>query len=118
MAAKLTLLAAPTFTASPEIPVAGQAQPVPVPMTFKHRPTDELLEWDKKKGERTDLQTFLDMVVGWGLEDDVPDSTPPQTTPVPFNEANAAIFLKNYGGAAYATYLTYLDELLKARRKN
>lgn len=115
---KLTLKAAPTFTVPVDINVPGQADPVPVRMTFKHRTKSELLAFEQEKRTLSDLQVFMRVVLGWELEDEVPDTDPPQCVPVAFNEATAAVFLDHYAGAALSTWLTYVDELFKARRKN
>ena len=100
----LTLLAAPTFTAPVGIPIAG-GDPVVVPMTFKHRTRDELDAFvDSRKG-KTDAETFADMVVGWGLDDE-------------FTPENVATLLQNRIGTALAAYHVYVGELTKAREKN
>ena len=102
--ARLNLEAAPTFSASVPIPVAG-GDPVPVLMTFKHRTKDELDSFIKARAKKTDDDAFLEMVVGWDLEDE-------------FTPANAKRLLQNYIGAALVTFMTYIDELTKARTKN
>ena len=102
--AKLQLKANPTFSASVGVPVAG-GEEVPVVMTFKHRTRTELDEFIKSRPKKSDVQTFLDMVEGWDLEDE-------------FNEANAKTLLENYIGAALATFHVYIDQLVQAKAKN
>jgi hypothetical protein len=98
---KLKLNAAPTFRAVVAIPVAGESA-IPVEMTFKHRTKKALSEFANSRAEKTDAETFLDMVVDWDLEDE-------------FTPAHADVLLENYIGAALATYRTYIDELVQAK---
>lgn len=103
--AKLQLKAAPTFQKEVGIKdAAGNA--TPVLLTFKHRTKTELDEFIKARPDKTDEQTFMDMVVGWDLEDE-------------FNEANVKLLMENYmGGAAMPTFTTYIDALIQARLGN
>lgn len=101
---KLVLKANPTFQASVGIPIAGGTS-VPVLMTFKHRTRTALKEFIDTRADKTDTESFFDMVCGWELSDE-------------FNEANVNELLENYIGAGLATYRTYVDELTKAREKN
>lgn len=102
--AKLKLMANPTFKAKVGIPVAG-GDPVPVEFTFRHRTKKDLAEWMASRADKTDLDSFMDMVEGWDIEE-------------PFDRARAELLLENYAGAALATYQVYLDELLQAKLKN
>ena len=102
--AKLSLVANPTFTAKVGIPVAG-GDPVEVVFTFKHRTKDELDEFIKTRADKPDTDSFLEMVVGWDLEDK-------------FTPENAGLLLQNRIGTALATYRVYVDELIGAREKN
>lgn len=103
--AKLKLIANPTFTAKVAIPVAG-GDSVDVEFTFKHRTKiqmDEFLKaWD---GKAVTSDTLLEMVSGWELEDK-------------FGKESMELLIDNYIGAALAIYLTYIDELYKAKQKN
>jgi Ca2+-binding EF-hand superfamily protein len=102
---KLTLQAKPTFSADVGIQVAGEEKPVKVRMTFKHRTRTELAKFVQERDGKVDAETFLDMVVGWELEDQL-------------TRENVELLLENYGGAAVATYRAYFDELMAARRGN
>jgi hypothetical protein len=102
--AKLQLDAAPTFQADVGIPVAG-GEPVPVKLTFKHRTKAELEKFIKGRAEKSDVDSFLDMVTAWDLEDD-------------FTKKNVEKLLQNYIGAALATFHAYIDQLVQARRGN
>ena len=102
--AKLSLVPNPTFKAKVAIPQAG-GDSVEVEFTFKHRTKTELSEFVKGRAEKSDVETFMDMVSGWELSD-------------AFTEANAAALLEGYIGAALATYQTYIDELVKHKAKN
>lgn len=102
--AKLTLKAAPTFRAKVGIPVAGGAS-VDVMFTFKHRTKTELVEFVSTRADKTDEDSFLDMVTGWDLEDE-------------FGPDAVKLLLENYIGAAVATYEAYKAELVKAKPGN
>jgi hypothetical protein len=102
--AKLRIDPAPTFNADVDVPVAGGAS-VPVQMTFRHRTRDELDEFIKGRANKTDDQSFMDMVVGWDFEDE-------------FSEENVRRLLQKRIGVALATFHKYIDELTKAREKN
>lgn len=105
MAAKLKLVAEPTFRAKVGIPRAG-AEPVEVEFEFRHRTKSELDEFIKSRDGKSDIDSFLDMVIGWpGIEEE-------------FNRANAEILLENRIGVALATYRTYVEELIGNRVKN
>jgi len=102
--AKLQLVAQPTFKWKVPVPVAG-AEPVMVEMTFKHRTRSELSKWIETRAGKDDEDSFMEMVTAWELED-------------PFTVESVKLFLELYGGAARATYRTYVDELLGQRIKN
>jgi Phage tail assembly chaperone len=102
--AKLTLVAAPTFKSKVGVPVAGGA-PVEVEFTFRHRTKTELEAFVKSRADKTDVESFMDMVTGWELED-------------AFGAESVALLLENYIGAAIATYRAYMLELVEAREKN
>jgi hypothetical protein len=102
--ARLALKAAPTFKAKVGIPVAGSA-PVEVEFTFKHRTKTELDEFVKSRADKTDAESFMAMVEAWELTD-------------AFTAENVEQLLESYIGAAMATFQTYLDELVQAKRKN
>lgn len=101
---KLTLKANPTFRAKVGIPVAGGA-PISVDFTFKHRTKSELDKFMKSRGDVSDVDTVMDMVEGWELEEK-------------FDREGVELLLENYAGAALALYLAYIEELLQAKRKN
>jgi Phage tail assembly chaperone len=103
--AKLKLVADPTFRAKVPIPVAGSDAAVDVLMTFRHRKKSELEEFIKTRADKTDADTFMDMVTAWELEDE-------------FNRANAETLLENYMGAGLATFRVYIEELAKAKLGN
>lgn len=102
--AKLTLKAAPTFRAKVGIPVAG-GSPVPVEFVFKHRTKTELEQFMASRAGASDLDSVLEMAEGWDLSE-------------PFDREGVELLLENYGGAALALYVAYVDELLQAKRKN
>ena len=102
--AKLSLVADPTFPAKVGIPVAG-GDPIEVVFTFKHRTKDELDEFFKTRADKSDAESFLDMVSGWEFQDE-------------FTPENVEILLQNHIGTALATFRVYVDELVGARVKN
>ena len=102
--AKLKLIANPTFKFIVGIPVAG-GEPAPVEMIFKHRTKTELDEFIKTRADKTDAESFTDMVVGWDLEDT-------------FSAASVDTLLENYAGAGLATFRVYIDQLIQAKLKN
>lgn len=102
--AKFTLTAKPTFNAKVGFPQAG-GEPVDVLLTFKHRTKTELDEFLKSRDGRSDVDAFMEMVVGWELTDE-------------FSKANVELLLENHIGVALSTYKTYIDELLQHRAKN
>lgn len=102
--AKFILKANPTFAAKVAFPVAG-GKSVDVLVTFKHRTKTELDEFLKTRDGRTDVESFMEMVVGWDLED-------------AFNRENVELLLENHLGVALATWKAYLDELVQHRTKN
>lgn len=102
--AKLSLVANPTFTAKVAIPKAG-GDPVELEFTFKHRTKSGLAEFMTSRDDKTDTESFMDMVVGWELADE-------------FNAESVDTLLENYIGTALATYHVYIDELVQAKLKN
>ena len=101
---KLTLIAAPTFPAEVPIPIAG-GDPISVSMTFKHRTKRELESFVKEREGKSDIDSFLDFVIGWELEDE-------------FNRENIETLFEHHIGTPIVAFRTYLDQLYKAREKN
>ena len=101
---KFSLKANPTFTAKVGFPQAG-GDTVDVSLTFKHRTKSGLDEFLTSRADRTDVDAFLEMVVGWELSDE-------------FNRENVETLLENHIGVALATYKTYIDQLVQHRAKN
>lgn len=102
--AKFALKADPTFAAKVGFPIAG-GESVDVLLTFKHRTKTALDEFLSTRENRSDVDSFVDMVVGWELLDE-------------FNRANVELLLENHIGVAVATYKSYIDELVQHRRGN
>jgi hypothetical protein len=102
--AKFVLKAEPTFKSKVGFPVAG-GEPVDVLLTFKHRTKDALDEFVKSRIGKTDAEAFLDMVVGWELEDE-------------FTKENVELLTQNHMGVGLATFQKYIDELVQHRRGN
>jgi hypothetical protein len=102
--AKLKLIANPTFKSKVGIPVAG-GEPVEVEFTFKHRTKTALDEFIKSRADKSDTDTFMEMVEGWDLADE-------------FNKNSVDLLLENYIGTALATYRVYVDQLIQSKLKN
>lgn len=102
--AKLKLIANPTFKAKVGVPVAG-GDPVMVEMEFKHRTKTALDEFIKARVDKSDSETFMEMVVGWDLED-------------PFIKQSVETLLENYAGTSLAAFRVYIDQLVQTKIKN
>lgn len=102
--ARLKLVAEPTFQAKVEIPLAGGTS-ADLVLTFKHRTRQQLDDYINSRGDKTDVESFMEIVVGWDLED-------------VFNADNVELLLENHIAAALAVYRAYLAELVGAREKN
>jgi len=101
--AKLSLTAAPTFTATVQIPIPGK-RPAPVEFKFKHRNKDEL-EVFFRDFSGTDVELVMEIVSGWDLDD-------------PFSAETVAQLLNSYSGAGKAISDKYLSEMIQARVGN
>lgn len=102
--AKFALKAEPTFVAKVGFPVAG-GEPVEVALTFKHRTKTALDEFLATRNDRSDIDFFMEMVIGWELTDE-------------FKKENVELLLENHIGVALATFKKYVDELIQHRAKN
>lgn len=102
--AKLKLIANPTFRAKVAIPVAG-GEPVEVEFVFRHRTKTDLDAWIAARTDKSDPDSFMEMVESWGLDD-------------PYTRENVEALLENYIGTALATYRVYIDQLVQAKLKN
>ena len=104
MAVKFKLVAAPTFKAKVSVPVHG-GEAVPLEFEFKHRTRDEMAKWLEGSAGRSDVDSLLDVLAGWELDD-------------PFGKESVELLVQNYCGAAPAIVARYVDELIQARRGN
>lgn len=102
--ARLKLNPEPTFKAKVGIPVPG-SRPAEVLFTFKHRTRDDVIAWAEGSREQNDVESVLDCVVGWDLDDE-------------FNAENVERLCNNYPGSGLTIVAAYLDELRGARAKN
>lgn len=101
---KLKLIPDPTFKAKVAIPVKG-GESVDVMLTFKGRTRDEMKEFTESRKDKTDLETFNEMVTGWDLDD-------------AFTPENVERLLQNYIGAGVAAYMVYIAEHYKHKAGN
>ncbi len=105
--AKLNLVPNPTFDAKVGvIPAGDDAKPLYVRMTFKHRTKKALVEWLQSRADKNDVESFMDMVVGWDIDD------------LPYNQENVEVLLENFAGTARATLDVYTEQLFKAKLGN
>ncbi len=104
MAAKLKLVANPTFTGMVSIPVAG-ADPVEVQFTFKHKTRDDYKAFLESTDKKGDAKMILEIATGWELED-------------PFNEKSLETLIQNYHGSDFAIISGYMMALTSTRAKN
>lgn len=104
MAVKFKLVAAPTFKAKVSVPVHG-GEAVLLEFEFKHRTRDEMAKWLEGSAGRSDVDSLLDVLAGWELDD-------------PFGKESVELLVQNYCGAAPAIVARYVDELIQARRGN
>lgn len=104
MAVKFKLIAAPTFRAKVSVPVHG-GEAVPLEFEFKHRTRDEMAKWLEASAGRGDVDSLLDVLAGWELEDQ-------------FSRESVELLVQNYCGAAPAIVARYVEELIQARRGN
>ena len=102
--AKLTINAAPTFKAKVGIPVAG-GEVMEVEFTFKHRTRAQLHEFSTSTAERSDAESFMDLVCGWNFEEE-------------FTADAVETMLQNYLGAARETIRVYIEQLTASKAKN
>lgn len=102
--AKLSIIAAPTFSAKVKIPVAG-VEPIEVNFTFKHRTKDELEEFTKGRADKSDVESLMEMVSGWDFAED-------------FNADTAKTMLQNYVAAPVPIFRAYIEELYQGKAKN
>jgi hypothetical protein len=101
---RLTLIASPTFKSKVGVPVAG-GEPVDIELVFRHRTKSALDEFIKTRAKKSDVESFMEMVEGWDLEDE-------------FGKESVELLLENYIGTALATYRVYVDQLVQAKLKN
>lgn len=96
--AKISIKPPPTFRAYVPIPMPG-GPAVEVLVTFKHRTKDELHQFTTTREDKTDTETFMEMVTGWEFED-------------PFTKENVDALLQQRIGTALAAYQRYLHCLI------
>ena len=94
-----------TFTATADIPVAGQGTK-PLTLEFKYHDRDALAKFFETLPGRKDEEILSEIVVGWKDAD------------ADFDAARLAQMLKSYPGAAGAIVRKFLEEASGARVKN
>lgn len=102
--AKLSLTAAPTFTANVPIPVPGRS-PVPVQFTFRWRNRADFQSFLDGLQGKTNAEIIMECASAWELED-------------PFDAESVAKLDETYLGAARAVLDTYMQQIAQARLGN
>lgn len=106
----LKLVAEPTFKAKVGFPLTGlndqgESEEAEIIFTFKHKTKSELEKFMNSRKDVDDLTTFLEIVVGWDLDDE-------------FTKENVEILLENHINVALRALTVYVEELVKARVGN
>lgn len=102
----------PTFETLVKITVPGHPAPVEVPMTFRHMPTDERVEWLKASAEKKMVDALPEIIVDWkGVMGD-------DGQVVPYSKEALNTLLNNYPAAATEILRAWGAELLESRIKN
>lgn len=101
---KISINPAPTFKKAVPVPDPGNGF-VDVVLTFKHRSKKAMDEFIASVKERSDVENFMAMVVGWELEDE-------------FNLDNVTALLDGRMGTSVSAFETYVNELTKFRKGN
>jgi hypothetical protein len=104
----LTLNPQPTFVAPALITVPGQAEPVSISVTWRHKSRTELDAWLKGLSSRDDHEVLSEVIAGWD-EADV-DS--------PYSVDALCALLNNYPRAAMDLMAAYSRALYEGRAKN
>lgn len=94
----------PTFVAKVALPLHGGGS-VEVGFTFRHKTADALEAFLRTVGERTVVDSLLEVVAGWELEDEL-------------SAENIQRLVQNYQGAGRAISAAYVAELSQARLGN
>ena len=95
----------PTFTATADVPVAGQGTK-PLTLEFKYHDRDALAKFFEALPGRKDDEILAEIVVGWKDAD------------AEYSADSLAKLLKNFPGAAGAIVRKFLEEASGARVKN
>lgn len=101
--AKLKLTPDPTFKAKVAVPIPGGT--ADVVFEFQYRDRKALTAWFDDNREASDVDTLMDVVVGWDLDD-------------AFNRDNVERLCNAYPGAAREVLAQYARELSGIRQGN
>lgn len=104
---KLTLNPASTFAAPAQISVPGQADPVTVTITWRHKGRKALADWVVQLTKTDDVDVLSDVIAGWGDEIDAP-----------YTRENLAALLDAYPTAALDFARAYVAAMSGERAKN
>lgn len=122
---------APTFVAQVPLSVPGQAEPVPLAITFKHKTRPAFAQWHARAHSMPDavptgaslseiarVVTEQDVDVLKEVIEDWSGLVGSDGAPVPYTVANLRELLDNYPASAREIYAAYKAELTEAKRKN
>ena len=104
----------PTFTAPVLLPRPGEAQPVKVSFTFRHKTWRELNAWLGRWAEfPSDVEFIGEVVETWG-----PEIAGADGQPMPYSAEALALLLDRFPGSGLAIVRDYRKALGDARVGN
>ena len=108
----IKLIPDPTFEALVKLTVPGLADPVIVPMTFRHMSTDKVAEWFKRNDKKESSEGLHEIIERWNgvMGADGKD--------VPYSKSALEILLKNYRAATMEIIIAWQQGLNESRIKN
>ena len=106
---------APTFAWAVNLTRPGEAEPVKVEFTFRHKGKAAIDEWVKRsgatKGSGDDAALLGEIIEAWGVQDDA-------GAPAPLSAENLRAAVDNFPSLAFEVTTAYMKALGKSRAKN
>lgn len=103
---------APTFQAAVQISVPGQADGMPLQITFRHKTKAAVSDWIVRARGRTDAEILGEVIEGWSEVRNAAGQD------VPYSQAALVALLENFPASKDDLFSAYLRELTEAKRKN
>ena len=108
----IKLIPDPTFEALVKLTVPGLADPVIVPMTFRHMSIEDADKWFKLYEKKISFEGLSKIIVSWkGVMDE-------EGKDVPYSKKVLEIFLQNSRAAPTEIVIAWIRELNESRIKN